>query len=141
MGFDTSVSDVLISIKPEYVDRILNGEKKFEFRKAIFKSRRVEKVFIYASHPVQRIVASFELDKVITGDPREVWNHCRQYAGVSEKAYFEYFLDRDVAFSIKIKNLKKFKTPLRPTEHIPGFRPPQSYMYVDKKLESLLATC
>ncbi|RAX12581.1 hypothetical protein CKY02_11450 [Photorhabdus bodei] len=38
---------VLLSIKPEYVDRILNGSKKFEFRKVAFKNNQVQSVVIY----------------------------------------------------------------------------------------------
>lgn len=30
---------VLLSIKPEYVEKILDGTKKFEFRKGIFKTQ------------------------------------------------------------------------------------------------------
>lgn len=138
MGYDKNSADVLISIKPEYVERILSGEKQFEFRKAIFKSKEVKKIFIYASYPIKKIVASFELDKIISGNPKRVWEHCHQYAGVSESAYFDYFDNRDIAFSIKIKNLKTFKSPISPKTHIQDFRPPQSYMYVNQQLQSLL---
>jgi type I restriction enzyme S subunit len=37
--------DVLLSIKPKYVDAILKGEKKYEFRKIIFKIK-ILKMFI-----------------------------------------------------------------------------------------------
>ena len=35
--------DVLLSIKPKYVDAILKGEKKYEFRKIIFKNKNIKK--------------------------------------------------------------------------------------------------
>ena len=38
--------DVLMSINPEYVELIFNGEKKYEFRKNVCK-RRVDKIIIY----------------------------------------------------------------------------------------------
>lgn len=132
------VADVLISIKPKYVDKILRGEKKFEFRKAIFKTKRVRKVFIYASAPVQCIVASFEVDDILEGSPDKVWADCREFAGIEEKAYFDYFNNREQAYSIKIKNLDIFKEPVRPLKHIDGFKAPQSYMYVDRNLAKLL---
>ncbi len=50
--------NVIFSIKPKYVERILSGEKKYEFRKRIWK-KQVDRVFIYASSPVKKIVASF----------------------------------------------------------------------------------
>lgn len=131
-------ADVLISIKPKYVDKILRGEKKFEFRKAVFKTKQVRRIFIYASAPVQCIVASFELGEIISGTPEKVWMDCKEFAGIAEDAYFDYFNERDHAYSIKIKNLQIFKEPVRPSKLIPNFNPPQSYMYVDKKLAKIL---
>ena len=132
------ISDVLISIKPKFVEKILSGEKKFEFRKAVFKTRPVRKIFVYASAPVQCIVASFEFDGIVSGTPERVWERCKEHAGIAEDAYFNYFDGKESAYSIKIKNLKIFKRPIRPSNHIPNFRPPQSYMYVDNKLEKIL---
>lgn len=132
-------ADVLISIKPKYVDKILRGEKKFEFRKAVFKTKRVRKIFIYASAPVQCIVASFELGGVIHGTPEKVWADCKEFAGIDEKAYFDYFNNREQAYSLKICNLNIFKEPIRPSKLIEGFNAPQSYMYVDRNLAKILA--
>ena len=36
----------ILSIRPEYVDRILSGEKKYEFRKRIFKREDVDTIVI-----------------------------------------------------------------------------------------------
>ena len=46
---------VALSIKPEYVAEIKAGRKRFEYRKAIFK-QKVEKVYIYGSAPVSKVV-------------------------------------------------------------------------------------
>ncbi len=42
--------NVLLSIKPKYVEKIKNGNKKFEFRKSLFIEKnqtKIEKIFIY----------------------------------------------------------------------------------------------
>jgi predicted transcriptional regulator len=41
----------LLSIKPEFVDKIISGEKKYEYRKRIFK-QKIEAVVIYCTMPV-----------------------------------------------------------------------------------------
>jgi type I restriction enzyme S subunit len=48
----TSVAsmDVILSIKPKYVQSIIEGDKRYEFRKAIFKNRTIDRVFIYLRH-------------------------------------------------------------------------------------------
>ena len=49
----------------------LPGRKRFEYRKAVFK-QPVEKVLIYASAPVSKIVGEFEIADVVSGEPAEV---------------------------------------------------------------------
>ena len=50
----------LLSIKPEYAEKILKGEKLVEFRIVAF-AQEVSKIFIYATSPVCRIVGEFEV--------------------------------------------------------------------------------
>jgi predicted transcriptional regulator len=64
---------VLLSIKPEYVEKILDGTKKFEFRKGIFKNPDVKSVVIYSTMPVGMIVAEFDIADVIEDKPSTVW--------------------------------------------------------------------
>ena len=47
---------VLLSIKPEFADKIFNGTKKYEFRKSIFKNKDVDTVVVYASSPCKYII-------------------------------------------------------------------------------------
>ena len=59
--------NVILSIKPEYVAEIKAGRKGFEFRKTIFKEK-VEKVYIYASSPVSKVVGEFQpVDILVAG--------------------------------------------------------------------------
>ena len=37
--------NVLLSVKPKYAEKIVEGEKKYEFRRAIFKKQDIEKVY------------------------------------------------------------------------------------------------
>lgn len=41
---------ILLSIKPEYVEKIIKGEKLFEFRRTVPK-RKVDVVVIYSTFP------------------------------------------------------------------------------------------
>lgn len=47
---------VLMSIKPEFADKIFDGSKRYEFRRMIFKQPAVKKVVVYASAPVQMVI-------------------------------------------------------------------------------------
>ena len=47
----------LLSVKPEYAEKILSGEKIYEFRRRIFKRKDVDILVIYATRPQCRVVA------------------------------------------------------------------------------------
>ncbi len=64
---------VLLSIKPEFAEKILNGTKKFEFRKGIFKNNNITTVVIYATMPVGKVVGQFSIDGILKNDPEALW--------------------------------------------------------------------
>ena len=53
---------VLLSIKPEFVEKIFNGTKKYEFRKSIFKNKNIDTVVVYASSPWQYVIGEFKIE-------------------------------------------------------------------------------
>ena len=123
--------DVILSIKPKYVEAILSGEKQYEFRKQIFKNPEVENVFIYASSPIQRIVAVFRPDRILRDDPKNLWTQLCNESGLTKEEFFNYFLARDQGYAISIKDLFEFDEPLDPRSVIEGFTAPQNFMYAD----------
>ena len=120
---------VLLSIKPEFAFKIFEGEKKFEFRKVIFKKPNIRTVVVYASSPVQRVIGEFEIDDILSSFPKEIWRQTKEHSGISEKFFYEYFADREIAHAIKIKNTTKYKQPLHLLDNFNVF-PPQSYVYL-----------
>lgn len=136
MHNDDTKKKVLISIKPKYVNEILEKKKLFEFRRSVFKHNDVGKVIIYASSPVKRIVGEFDVRNILRDTPKNIWNKCKNYAGIDEDSFMDYFADKNTAFSIVIDNLKMYDNPINPYDKIDGFRPPQSYMFFNAKLES-----
>lgn len=120
---------VLLSIKPEYAFKIFDGTKKFEFRKVIFKNPNVKTVVVYASSPVQQVIGEFEIDDIFSFNPKAIWKMTNKQSGITEKFFYEYFADRDIAHAIKIKNTKKYLKPLSIKDDF-NVVPPQSYVYL-----------
>ena len=120
---------VLLSIKPEYAFKIFEGTKKFEFRKIIFKQSNIKTVVVYASSPVQQVIGEFEIDDIFSLAPNALWEETKEFSGISEAFFFEYFADRDIAHAIKIKKTKKYRRPLCIREDF-NVTPPQSYVYL-----------
>ena len=123
--------NVLLSIKPKYANAILAGEKQVEFRKKTFK-KEVERVYIYSSAPEQKIIGYFIIDNIDAAPPEELWKKYNAVGSISKEDFFDYFFEKEIGYSIKIKNFKKFSKSKNPKDIFENFVPPQSYMYCDK---------
>jgi len=121
--------NVLISIKPKYVKKIISGEKKYEYRKKIFK-KDVEKVYIYSSSPEKKIIGYFEYNGYKKGSPDEIWAITKETAGIKENEFKRYFNNKFVAYAITIKKCVVYKKPIDPYLENSDFRAPQSFMYI-----------
>ena len=121
---------VLLSIKPEFVEKIFAGLKRYEFRRVIFKSPKVSKVVVYASHPVQRVVGEFEVGGILALTRKQLWEQTKEYSGIAKEYFDEYFADKEMAYAIKIKSARKYSRPMALEYLSPSIRPPQSFMYL-----------
>ena len=122
--------DVLLSIKPGFASAIFSGEKKFEFRRAIFKDKNVKKVYVYASKPIGLVIGEFEIEEVITEEPNSLWNITKGASGISKKYFDEYFEGKQIAHAIKVSGAQEYAKPATLMELFNINRPPQSFMYV-----------
>ena len=120
---------VLLSIKPEFVNKIFAGTKKFEFRRSIFKNEAVKKVIVYASAPVSRVVGEFEIEDIIKDKLPSLWSKTKEHSGINESFYYDYFNNREEGFAIKIGNVNKYTETIDIMKEY-GKRPPQSFIYV-----------
>jgi len=121
--------NVLLSIKPEYADRIFAGEKLFEFRRVVPK-QDVERVFVYASAPVQRIIGEFTVRKVVTTTPEKLWRRTHTHAGIARDAFMRYFDGCAEAHALEVAEARRYEQPIDPRERDEKFRPPQSFVYL-----------
>lgn len=55
---------ILLDIKPEYVERIFNGEKLYEYRKRL-SQKDINKIIVYATHPTMKVIGEVEVINVI----------------------------------------------------------------------------
>lgn len=121
---------VLLSIKPEYVEKILDGSKKFEFRKNLFKKEGVKTVVIYSTMPVGKIVAEFEIEDILCESPDLVWDATKRSAGISKEFFDTYYVGKEKAIAIQVGKLKKYDEPFCISLLGDTIKPPQSYRYL-----------
>jgi predicted transcriptional regulator len=120
---------VLLSIKPGFAEKIFDGSKKFEYRRAIFKNADVKTILVYASSPTQKVIGEFEIEQILNRDLSALWEETKTHAGIDEEYFYKYFGDKQQGYAIKIKKTKRYKTPLCLKEHY-RLSPPQSFLYI-----------
>jgi len=123
---------VLLSIKPEFADKIFEGSKKYEYRRTIFKDKNIKKVVVYTSFPVQKVIGEFEIEKILDDDLKTLWKHTKEFAGISEEFFFNYFTNKINGYAIQIKKTRKYKKALCLRKDF-NINPPQSFVYLDRK--------
>ena len=114
---------VLLSIKPEFVQEIFTGKKKYEYRKAIF-TRSVDKVVVYSTKPVGMIVGEFTVENILNDTPSTLWD--------------QYFEGRTHGYALKISSPRLYEEPINPFELFKAFAAPQSFKYIDPNESALL---
>ena len=128
---------ILLSIKPEFVEQIFNGNKRFEYRKSIFTNKKVDSVIIYSTMPVGMIVGEFEISKILEDTPEKIWEDTEKQSGITKSFYDSYFENKDKAYALKIGKLKKYEAPINPYLIFENFIPPQSFRYLNEDVISL----
>ena len=121
---------ILLSIKPEYAEKILAGSKRFEFRRRVPKNPNVKSVVIYATLPIGRVVGEFTIKKIHSDQPEELWAKTHLYSGVTEEFFNSYFDGKDLGYAIEILVVRKFKQTQPLETYISSGIAPQSYVYL-----------
>lgn len=122
---------VLLSIKPEYAEKIFSGEKRYEFRKAIFRNLAVKTVVIYATKPVGKVLGEFDVEEILAEKPSTLWSQTSKFAGISRRFFDEYFRYRKTAYAIRVREPRRYDTPLNLGAVLGSGVAPQSFCYID----------
>ena len=78
------MTEALLPINPEHVNNIFQGKKKFEFRKVKY-SRKIDRIYIYSTYPVMRIVGYVEVLNTLIDKPEKIWKISNQKPWVIKK--------------------------------------------------------
>ena len=120
--------NMLISINPEHVENIFNGSKKYEYRKIRCK-REIDKIIIYSTYPIMKVVGEAKVEKILEDSPNKIWKETKNYSGINLEFYQKYFKDREKAVAYKLTNIIKYNNPKELSSY--GIKAaPQSFIYV-----------
>ena len=117
-------------INPNHVENILNGSKLYEFRKKVCK-RKVDKIIIYSTTPVMKVVGEAEIEEVLIDAPEIIWKKTQKKSGIDKLFFDRYYENREQAVAYKLRNVRKYTKP-RDLKEYGVLSAPQSFQYVDE---------
>lgn len=122
------MSIILMSIKPEYVNKIFSGEKKYEYRKRICKEK-IDRIIVYSSSPIQKVVGELKIKQVLYDKKSIIWNKTNSHGGITKTKYDEYYENCDNAVAFEIERATLYDTPKFLNDYKIKVAP-QSYVYI-----------
>jgi len=125
---------ILLSIKPIYAKKIINGQKTVELRKRIPKSlNKGDRIVLYVSSPYKEICGSFTVGGIIRDEIKKLWVKIKENACISKQEFENYFSTNDYGYGILIDRYQNFSKPISLAEiknNNDTFIVPQSYRYI-----------
>ena len=122
------MESILLSINPEYADKILAGSKKYEFRKKL-ANKTVDKIMIYSTAPIMKVVGEVEVLKTISSSPSALWEYTKKSAGITRDKFRKYFKGCKVAYAYELGKVIQYNPPKELGEFNVDL-PPQSFIYL-----------
>lgn len=121
---------ILMPINPKYVDEILSKRKKYEYRKIKAKRNNVNKIIIYSTSPVKKVVAEVDVNAIIEENPEKLWEMTKNESGITKEFYDHYYQNKNKAIAYKLGNIKIYDKPKNLSDIGINYFP-QSFIYLE----------
>lgn len=131
MGDDAERLHMFLSIRPRFVEAILDGTKTVELRRVRPLTGEGACAVLYASSPTRQAVGAARVARVDSGSIDDMWALAGAVAGVTRAEYDEYFGGASQASVLWLEDVRRLPQAV-PLEQLrsAGIEPPQSYRYL-----------
>ena len=123
------MKQIILPIHPEYVRKILSGEKTFEYRKKI--PQDITNILIYETAPTSKIVAIGEVAEIIKEKTNILWEKTLYSGGINKYFFDSYFEKKEDGYAIKFKNVYTLEKQMD-LSFFQIKKAPQSYVILEK---------
>ena len=133
--------DVVLSIRPQYSEKILDGRKTIELRRRFpVSAPNGTLAYIYSTSPVRAMVGLAEIRTVLRLPINELWDQFQHSAFIDKKDFDRYFEGLNCGYALHFHEAKSFTRPIPLAELRErfGFEPPQSFLYAKRDLRRAL---
>ena len=124
-----------MSIKPEYIKKMENGEKVVEIRKKFNPRWKGCRVTLYSSTPTQALYGYAVIKKIDRGSPDYIWEKYKKDIGSDRDNFVKYANNSNRVYAIHLDNYETYLSPLflEQISHLTkkDLKPPQSYFSLE----------
>jgi predicted transcriptional regulator len=123
------MSTIMLSIRPQYMDKILDGSKKYEVRTDRYPI--VSEIIFYVTAPVGQVVAKAKVKGWMHGRVDAVFYSTEDQAGMTREAYMNYFKEKMWALAYELGKVVRFPVPMTLADF--GLSsPPQCFVWIER---------
>jgi predicted transcriptional regulator len=125
--------NLLLSVKPNFADLLLSGEKTAELRRTQPRVNPGSVALVYSSTPQKALVGAFRIDGVHTLDPANVWEVWAPRFGLLRAEFNEYVAGCNSVTVLLLNKVRAFPVPIPLAilrHRWDRFVAPQSFRYV-----------
>jgi predicted transcriptional regulator len=136
----TQRRDLLVSIRPNYVEKIASGLKTVELRRRFSEDAVGAIILIYSTSPTQAIVGSATIKGVRKQGLNALWQQYGEAACIDRPAFNAYFRGLAEGYAILLGDVRVFARAVAAADLKEkfGFVAPQSFMYLRQEYYPLL---
>ncbi|OWY15566.1 hypothetical protein B6V72_03015 [Thioclava sp. F34-6] len=133
--------DVVLSIKPRYSTRILDGTKTVELRRRFpVQVPKGTLVYIYSTSPIRALTGTARILGVEKIDLEEMWERFSPVACIDRGDFDSYFSGLEQGIAILLGNVRPLSRAIGLSELRDRFEfaPPQSFIYANPLLREAI---
>lgn len=124
---------LLLSVKPQYADLILDGHKTVELRRTLPALRAGASVVLYGSSPTRAIVGTAMLEAVESEVPAQLWKNLGHLTGIGLEQFKAYFDNTAVAYGLRLSEPRACQPLTLDELRQHGLEPAQSWRYLTQE--------
>jgi predicted transcriptional regulator len=129
-GYSLS-NKLVMSMRPEYADRIFSRHKRVEFRKKFSLKWRGCRAVVYGTQPLGSLMGEVTMRNITCDTPNAIWEHFGAMGGCSHQEFAAYVGSSPSVYAIELSDVTPYISPigLSQVSHLinEDLRPPQSF--------------
>ena len=116
LGNYTASSDILMSVRPKFAERIFGGSKSVEIRKRFSEKWIGHDAVLCATKPLNCLLGRTTIRSVTKGHPDHLWFRFQSQIGCSKNEFDVYVGDANEVAAIEFGDVRPYETPVQVTQ-------------------------